>query len=59
MGIKGLTGRYQKLYNKPNVIQIELQRYLRDFYNNPDIVTEVIIPFFYEIICCYKKSVAY
>lgn len=49
----GLTGRYQKAFNKPNVIQIELKQYLRDFYQNPDIVLNVTIPFFNDVIHCY------
>lgn len=53
-GKVGLTGRYQKTFNKPNVIQIELKQYLRDFYKNPDIVANITLPFFYDIICCYK-----
>lgn len=54
-GKVGLTGRYQKIFNKPNVIQIELKQYLRDFYQNPDIVENITIPFFNEVIDCYKK----
>jgi hypothetical protein len=50
----GLTGRYQKVYNKPCVIQIELKQYLRDFYNNPDVVRNITIPFFIDIIKCYE-----
>lgn len=52
----GLTGRYQKTFGKPNVIQIELNRCLRDFYQNSDIVTNVTIPFFNEIIHCYQTD---
>lgn len=50
----GLTGRYQKSFKKPNVIQIELKQYLRDFYNNPQTIETVTIPLFNEIIRCYK-----
>lgn len=50
----GLTGRYQKVFAKPNVIQIELKQHLRDFYNNPQIIEAITIPFFNEIIRCYK-----
>ncbi len=50
----GLTGRYQKLFGKPNVIQIELKQQLRDFYNNSQIIKTITIPFFNEIIRCYK-----
>lgn len=55
-GKVGLTGRYHKMFNKPNVIQIELKQYLRDFYQHPDIVTNVTLPFFNDVINCYKKS---
>ena len=50
----GLTGRYQKTFNKPNVLQIELKQYLRDFYQNPDVVLNVTLPFFNDVIHCYR-----
>ena len=50
----GLTGRYQKMFNKPKVIQIELKQYLRDFYRNSDIVLNITLPFFNDVIHCYK-----
>ena len=50
----GLTGRYQKIFNTPNVIQIELSRHLRDFYQNPDIVEHTTVPFLCEICKFYK-----
>ncbi len=53
-GIKGLTGRYQKLFNKPNVIQIEIKKELRDFYQYPEIVKNTTIPFLSEVIDIYK-----
>lgn len=53
-GKAGLTGRYQKTFGTPNVIQIELQQYLRDFYNHSDVVINITIPFFNDIIRCYK-----
>ena len=53
-GIKGLTGRYHKLFGKPNVIQIELQYYLRDFFQYPDNIQNITIPFFSDVISCYK-----
>lgn len=55
MGKAGLVGRYQKAFNKPNVIQIELKKYLRDFYNHADMVETVTIPFLRDIIKEYKK----
>lgn len=55
-GKVGFTGRYQKTFNRPNVIQVELQSYLRDFYQNPDIVLNVTMPFFYDVIHCYEKN---
>ncbi len=51
----GLTGRYQKAFDKPNVIQIELKQYLRDFYQNFDIVENITVPFFNEIIRVYTE----
>ena len=53
-GIKGLTGRYQKLFNKPNVIQIEINKPLRDFFQYPDMVKNISIPFLTEVINLYK-----
>jgi len=56
MGKFGLTGRYQKKCQKPNVIQMELHRHLRDFYEEPQIVETVTIPFLTEICKIYKKK---
>ena len=53
MGKVGLTGRFQKIYNKPNVIQVELKQHLRDFYRYPDIVEKVTIPFLEQVIHKY------
>lgn len=53
-GTHGLTGRYQKTFNKANVIQIELSKKLRDFYENPEIVKNITIPMLREFINCFK-----
>jgi hypothetical protein len=53
-GIKGLTGRYQKIFNLPNVIQMEIKREFRDFYQYPEIVKNTTIPFLSEVIRVYK-----
>lgn len=53
-GRAGLTGRYQKKFGKPNVIQLELKKYLRDFYQNSDIVEKITLPFLREITTAYK-----
>ena len=55
-GTAGLTGRYQKEFNRPNVIQIELKQYLRDFINYPDIVKKITLPFFKDIIREYSHQ---
>jgi len=55
-GTAGLTGRYQKEFNLPNVIQIELKQYFRNFINYPDVVTEITLPFFAEIIEKYGRE---
>jgi len=55
-GMVGLTGRYQIACGKPNVIQMEIKRYLRDFYNNPDTVLDVTIPFLTDVIRLYEKD---
>ena len=52
----GLVGRFQEKFNKPNVIQIEFQKYLRDFYNHADMVKDVTIPFMRDVVKGYKKS---
>ncbi len=54
-GIKGLTGRYQKIFNSPNVIQIEIKKELRDFFNHYDKVKNITIPFLTDVINFYKK----
>ena len=54
-GIKGLTGRYQKIFNSPNVIQIEIKKELRDFFNHYDNVKNITIPFLTDVINLYKK----
>lgn len=46
----GLTGRLQEKFGKPNALQIEFQKYLRDFYNHPDIVENITIPFMRDVI---------
>lgn len=56
-GKAGLTGRYQNVFHKPNVIQIEFQKYLRDFYNHPDTVENITIPFMRDVIRTYQKSI--
>ena len=53
-GTVGLTGRYLKQFNKANVIQIELSKKLRDFYENPEIVENITIPMLSEFINCFK-----
>ena len=54
-GKGGFTRRYQEKFGKPNIIQMELKRYLRDFYQNPEIVEKTTIPMMIEIANCYKK----
>ncbi len=54
-GLKGLTGRYQKVFNLPNVIQIEIRKELRDFFNHYDKVKNITIPFLTDVINLYKK----
>jgi len=54
MGKAGLTGRYQDKFSKPNVIQMELKYYLRDFYNQPMIFKEKTLPMLNDIIKLYK-----
>ena len=55
-GMIGLTGRYQMACGKPNVIQLELKRYLRDFYNHAEEVENITIPFLTNIINLYQKE---
>jgi len=56
MGKAGLVGRYQKAFSKPNVIQMELKKHLRDFYSCPDIVENTTLPFLRDVIKEYKKN---
>ena len=53
-GLKGLTGRYQKIFNKPNVIQAEIKKEFRDFFQHPDVVKNITIPFLSEVISVYQ-----
>lgn len=53
-GKVGLTGRYQDKFLKPNVIQMEIKYYLRDFYHNPEIFKEKTLPLMNDIINLYK-----
>lgn len=52
-GLVGLTGRYQKKFRQPNVIQIEIIKSLRDFENNPASVVNVTLPFLTDIAKLY------
>ncbi|MDO4184173.1 MAG: hypothetical protein Q4D11_02890 [Rhodospirillales bacterium] len=54
-GRNGFTRRYQEQFGKPNIIQMELKRYLRDFYQNPEIVEKTTIPMMIEIANCNKN----
>jgi len=54
-GLYGLTGRYQKIFNQPNIIQIEIQKELRDFFNYPDKLENITIPFLTDVINLYKE----
>lgn len=53
-GLYGLTGRYQKLFNKPNVIQVEIKKELRDFFTYPDKFKNITMPFLTEVVSLYK-----
>lgn len=53
-GLKGLTGRYQKIFNLPNVIQMEIKKNFRDFFNYPEVVKNTTIPFLSEVVDIYK-----
>lgn len=54
-GLYGLTSSYQQRWHQPNVIQVELQPYLRDFYHHPDRVLTTTIPFFNDVIQLYES----
>ena len=54
-GLKGLTFEYQKTFGKPNVIQMEIKKEWRDFFNNSDKVQNITSPFLTEVIRLYKK----
>lgn len=51
-GKAGLVGRLQQETEKPCCLQVELHRNLRDFYQYPDTVKNVTIPFLEDIIKC-------
>lgn len=48
-GIKGLTGRYQKEFGLPQVLQLEWRQDFRNFYTCPEKVLEQTIPFIAEL----------
>lgn len=52
----GLVGRFQEKFNKPNVIQIEFKKHLRDFYNYSEVIENTTIPWMKDIIKEYKKN---
>lgn len=54
MGRNGLTGRYQRQFSKPNVIQMELSYELRDFYGKPEMFCNTTAPMLNEIINIYR-----
>lgn len=54
MGKNGLTGRYQRQFSKPNVIQMELSYELRDFYSKPEMFCNTTVPMLNEIINIYR-----
>lgn len=53
-GVKGFCGRYHKKYGKPNIIQMEIHKKLRDFYQNPDIVKNATLAFLQDVINSYN-----
>lgn len=48
-GAKGLTGRYQKEFGLPQVLQLEWRQDFRNFYACPQKVLEQTIPFIAEL----------
>lgn len=55
-GKAGLTGRYQKAFGKPNAIQMEFQKYLRNFYSHANMVENVTIPFMRDVMREYLQE---
>lgn len=53
-GKAGLTGRLQQALPNPSFLQLELHRRLRDFYQYPETVQNVTLPFLEDIIKCYQ-----
>lgn len=53
-GKAGLVGRLQQTTEKPLTIQLELHRRLRDFYQHPETVQNITLPFLEDIIHCYE-----
>ena len=49
----GLTGSSQEAFGTPNVIQMEIKKYLRDFYKNADLVANVTLPFMEDVLKLY------
>lgn len=51
-GAVGLTGRYQKEYGSPNILQLEWRKDMRDFYRFPEKVLNITLPFIKEAADC-------
>lgn len=55
-GDRGLTGRYQQHYNKPNVLQLEWRPDCRNYYDHSEIVLSKTIPFLSELACKVNRK---
>lgn len=52
----GLTGHYQKHFNKPNVLQLEWRKDFRNYYEYPEKVLGQTIPFLSELASGLNKE---
>lgn len=52
----GLTGHYQKYFNKPNVLQLEWRKDFRNYYEYPEKVLGQTIPFLSELASGLNKE---
>lgn len=52
----GFTGKLQKISGRTNIIQIEFRKDMRDFYNNPEVVSSKMLPFLIDFATFIEKN---
>ncbi len=55
-GLKGMTKYLQEVWNRPQVLQLEWRRDMRDFYQYPEKVEKMTLPFMRALIVALEKD---